>query len=544
MALRAALLLLTAGCAYAAAACVDASSCSLNGDCVAGACVCDPWWAGSPTCDVLAIKPASRAGGYRNSSGIMSWGGMSVRDDAGAWHLFAAEMINKCPLSSWKTNSRIIRGVGTAPGGPFNIVQQIAPPFAHNPKILRALDGTYVLYSIGSGIYHPNATKCDSATHAVTADGLGDDLDFTCINGCGPEPPCNGGCGLSLGSSPTPEGPWTFAFLNITDASRSPLLDAQQTNPSTLFFPNGSVLMAFNAGWNHNNLETIGLAKAPNWTGPYTMFNLDPVLKNADGSPHRCEDPFIYASARGLHMLVHNQQDSGVSRYAHSIDGSTWVLHGAPGPYDGNVKWDDGTADSYEVERPQFVFDPDSGAPLYLTNGASSGDLSFTLFRPLWQTPPPPPPPPGRIINSAGQCLAPNGTAPCWTNPSGYWMCPLVVSAAACAQPISLWQQTSDGGIASAAPGPFIGAPLNVDCAKCSTGQVVKIMDGGAAPLALSGGQIVFGGCAHPPMCVTTGDAGGATAPCMGGSEPYSTTQPHIAPCTDAATVGWRFEQA
>ena len=47
--------------------------------------------------------------------------------------------------------------------------------------------------------------------------------------------------------------------------------------------------------------------------------------------------------------------------------------------------WDDGGSDSYEVERPQFVFDPDSASPLFLTNGASSGSLSFTLFRPLLQ---------------------------------------------------------------------------------------------------------------------------------------------------------------
>jgi hypothetical protein len=468
---------------------------------------------------------------------------MSVRDDQGAWHLFAAELINKCPLSTWKNNSRTVRGVGSAPGGPFTIVQQIAPPFSHNPKILRAPDGTYVLYSIGSSLWNATPEDCGSELLGHDYNGSPVASASSCVfDGCGPEPGCsNGGCGITVGSAQTPEGPWTFAPLVIEDESRSPLLDAQHTNPSAVIFADGSVLMAFNAGWNHNWLETIGLAKAPHWSGPYTLFSIDPILFNSDGTPHHCEDPFLYASKRGLHLLVHNQQDSGVARYAHSADGGlTWVLHGAPGPYDGNVKWTDGTADSYEVERPQFVFDPDTSAPLFLTNGASTGNLSFTLFRPLWQTPPPPPPPPARIVNANGECLAANGTAPCWTNPSNYWLCPTVVSAAACAEPTALWQVTSSGGISSAAPGIALGAPLNVDCATCDAGRILKLMDGGAAPLALVGGQIVVGGCS-PSMCITAG-GGGASAPCSGGAEPWSATQPHLAPCSDAATQGWRFE--
>jgi len=241
-------------------------------------------------------------------------------------------------------------------------------------------------------------------------------------------------------------------------------------------------------------------------------------------------------------MMVHNQQDAGIARYAHSADGGrSWVLHGGPGPYDGAVLWDDGTAETFDVERPQFVFDPESAAPLFLTNGASSGARSFTLFRPLWQTPPPPPPPPARLVNAAGECLATNGSAPCWTNPSHYWICALYVSAAACAEPTALWQ-VGAGGIASAAPGAPLGAPLNVDCADCLQGRVLKLISSGAAALTLVGGQIVAGDCTAPRMCVTTGAAAGARSPCGGGAEPWAPTQPHLAECSDAATLGWRIE--
>ena len=37
----------------------------------------------------------------------------NARVEYDPWHLFAAELINKCPLSTWKNNSRTVRGVGS-----------------------------------------------------------------------------------------------------------------------------------------------------------------------------------------------------------------------------------------------------------------------------------------------------------------------------------------------------------------------------------------------------------------------------------------------
>ena len=158
---------------------------------------------------------------------------------------------------------------------------------------------------------------------------------------------------------------------------------------------------------------------------------------------------------------------------------------------------------------------------------------------------PAPPPPPRRLVNAAGGCLATNGTAPCWVNPTGYWLCATLASAAACAEPSALWTPAG-AGIASAAPGTGLGAPLNVDCADCTSGRVLKLISSGASALTLVGGQLVVGGCDAPRMCVTTGapGAGGARPPCGGGAEPWDADQPHIAPCTDPATLGWAWQPA
>ena len=316
--------------------CVTSSDCSLNGDCVAGACVCDPWWSGSAACDVLALLPAERDEGYRNASGVTSWGGMSVRDNStGAWHLFAAEMVGRCGLGTWKTNSRVVRGVGAAPGGPFSIVQEVAAPFAHNPKVAQAPDGTWVLYSIGSGLWNTTPASCGAPGSGAARGAAPGDYPGPGRDGCGGGAGENGGCGVSIGWAPSPEGPWAFAPLLVEDQARSALLDCAHTNPSVAFLPNGSALMAINAGWCHNNLETIGLLQAPSWRGPWTWLTTEPILHNSDGSIHHCEDPFLWATSRGYHLMVHNQQGAGVALYAHSEDARTWVLHdndGNPGP--------------------------------------------------------------------------------------------------------------------------------------------------------------------------------------------------------------------
>lgn len=150
-----------------ATACATPTDCSLNGDCVDGLCVCDPWWAGSAACDVLAITPANKSDGYHNAT-FATWGGselssfgpstppqcaharccrafaVSIRDESGLWHVFAAEMLNHCGLGSWKTNSIIMRGESSGgPGGPFTFAQAVSVPFSHNPKIFRdPVDGT------------------------------------------------------------------------------------------------------------------------------------------------------------------------------------------------------------------------------------------------------------------------------------------------------------------------------------------------------------------------------------------------------------------
>jgi hypothetical protein len=45
-----------------------------------------------------------------------------------------------------------------------------------------------------------------------------------------------------------------------------------------VFLATGSAALAFNAGYCNKHLETIGLAIADSWEGPYRLFEQNAVL--------------------------------------------------------------------------------------------------------------------------------------------------------------------------------------------------------------------------------------------------------------------------
>ena len=158
-----------------------------------------------------------------------------------------------------------------------------------------------------------------------------------------------------------------------------------------------------------------------------------------------------------------------------------------------------------------------------------------------------PPPPPATFVNAAGSCMGqPDGQAwPCYTGsaePGGqlFHLCPLV--AASCDGPAAVWSAGDAPGTLFAL-GAGADATINIDCDTCAAGTHAKIIADGdcgcAAALAYDAalGQLAVTACQG--MCLTNGTAPGARASCAG-SEPYSPTQLHLAPCTDASTRGWR----
>jgi hypothetical protein len=270
-----------------AAACATPSDCNLNGDCVSGACVCDPGWRGSATCGVLTLGAVDKAHrpGISNATGggYATWGASPIRGPDGKWSVFHAQMSHHCGIfQAWMTNSFIGRSVSRSGdvAGPYELEQVAVPEFSHNPQIRKLPDGSYALFFIGGWAEEPcrcgypdDGTKCPAQNNSAPnitslpcspfnwskadcpADMPGPSKDLCGPNAISPgspvvtRPMLNTGCGLATATAKSLDGPWQdIQPLIITDKWSSDNVYSGHTNPSPVFLANGSVIMAFNAG--------------------------------------------------------------------------------------------------------------------------------------------------------------------------------------------------------------------------------------------------------------------------------------------------------
>ena len=96
----------------------------------------------------------------------VSWGGSVIQDpDTKKFNMFAAVFEDGKGLDAWMSNSEIMHLVADTPSGPFKPTTNgnksdgvIVIAEAHNPTIIRASDGTYLLFSIGHSPFLTSAS--------------------------------------------------------------------------------------------------------------------------------------------------------------------------------------------------------------------------------------------------------------------------------------------------------------------------------------------------------------------------------------------------
>lgn len=138
-----------------------------SGLCRHGSCDCDAPWT-DVDCSKLEFGavPENECGpgcvyhGYGGNS-TTSWGGSPIVVES-RYYLVAAEMVNKCSLSSWTSNSQVVIAVADAPEGPFAKQQTAIKPWAHNPEVV-VVDGTYLIFTLGNGTKIKPEENCNSS---------------------------------------------------------------------------------------------------------------------------------------------------------------------------------------------------------------------------------------------------------------------------------------------------------------------------------------------------------------------------------------------
>ena len=123
-----------------------------------------------------------------------------------------------------------------------------------------------------------------------------------------------------------------------------------------------SLIGAWNVTGGHE-LETMGLLRADTWDGPFVR---DGVKIFGEGTDN--EDPYLWTSPRGVHMLMHSQDNAHHNHerrgaYAYSPDGVTWRLSSEEA-WPTHLAYDDCGADAVvKRQRPSLALDATTGRP-------------------------------------------------------------------------------------------------------------------------------------------------------------------------------------
>jgi len=350
--------------------CLDARDCSLNGACAAdGSCACDAGWKGRQ-CGQLALQPVDKSAlGFSPVEGganMSSWGGGAWFAE-GAWHLWASRLDNHCGISSYLLNSRVVHAVAPAVTGPYAEAESVVPPFAHEPVVARAPNGSFVMMTVHGPL--------NGFPECVCTDGTSRGCNG-CNNSCHPAQPV-----LSVADSPL--GPWRSSQVPPPVGPNSTA--GHMENPS-IWITDAGALYGMGRG---------GMAAfASDWANYSTWSRAPPGGKQSfiSGS-NDCEDPFVYQNSRGdFHALMHllegphycNGVLCNVGVHAWSTDAIEWYFTGVA--YTNEVNFTDGsTVQLVRRERPHLAFASRANlTPVALINSAvwpQSGDRSFTLVQ-------------------------------------------------------------------------------------------------------------------------------------------------------------------
>eukprot|EP00937_MAST-01D_sp_MAST-1D-sp2_P004325 g4325.t1 len=384
--------------------CARDEDCSLNGVCDvgSGACACDRPW-GSLDCSKLQFKAAStstcgQACAYHAMDAHnTSWGG-SIIPAEGRYYMAAAEMAGGCSLGQWLTNSQVVLAVADDVTGPYSKVGVAIAPWAHNPQIVRAHDGTFLIFALGNGSTTPNphGEPVQCARRAGVAHVPPPRHRLEGSTGTRPRRAPSQGqnknknknqtVGFVLHYSDSPKGPWAALPVTLDDFQAGDNMD--NWNPAPVALPDGRVRIMVHtdpAPWAGEVVY-----EAPHWRGPYKRLTGDVMAYCS----HCQEDPFMWVDRRGRwHALLHKMFDDGgyapssdpvpspgwPGGHIYSRDGLLWSRQQRA--YSTNITMLDGTVlVTRRRERPKLVFDSD-GVPTHLTNGVilASGETYTTI---------------------------------------------------------------------------------------------------------------------------------------------------------------------
>ena len=341
----------------------------------------------NPLYGKLGVAPVN--GGFQ-MEGYWVWCGSVIKGDDGLYHMYASRWPKKLPFHpGWMVASEVVHAISKTAEGPYEFKDVALPArgaaywdgrSTHNPRITKYKD-TYILYYMGSTnpfddvMKNPDTVTLQSpyATVARANKRIG------------------------IATSKSLNGPWQRRDTPILDTKPSTFYSFLTSNPSPLINDDGSVLLMFKARaykstYPFHDDMSIGVAKAANFNGPYTVVGTEPIFSMKKFG--EVEDPFFWKDKNGYHMIAKDQRGmitgkrhSGI--YAFSNDGINWKPAKNPLAYTKEIKWSDGkTIEMGQLERAFPLFQNGVMTHIFFatmdgSGGFANGTKSWNMVVPV-----------------------------------------------------------------------------------------------------------------------------------------------------------------
>lgn len=270
-----------------------------------------------------------------------------MKGDDGLYHLFFSEM-KQDGLHQYQLNSQATHAVGSSPLGPFEKKEVIRGPMSHNVQPQIGPDGAVYIFMIGRDVGSTEEPH-------------------------GP---------LMVGRAENANAEWEWVLPEMFYNNGTAVApDEKVDNPTAIMYSNGSVLLM---------VRGSALYNGKSWRGPFTMAIEDALGCGGPKKACSVEDPFIWQSPRGLHMIAHDHEPfdfhKQVTAYAFTADVSGlsgWTFSGWPAAEARAISMEDGSTHQFcSQQRPQLHFSEvardgvQHGRPLVLFTGMQHGALT------------------------------------------------------------------------------------------------------------------------------------------------------------------------
>jgi hypothetical protein len=315
-------------------------------------------------------------GGGFEMEGYWVWCSSVVKGDDGLYHMFASRWPKRIPFHpGWMVASEIVHATAKTAEGPYKFSDVTLPArgaqywdgrSTHNPRIVRYKD-KYLLFYMGST--HPFDDIADGKTLTL-------DSPYATVGRS------NKRVGLAVANSPF--GPWKRMDAPILATKPGTYYSFLTSNPAPLVNDDGSVILVFKGRaykdkYPYHGDMTLGVAKAANYLGPYTVVTPEPIFGLKKGG--EMEDPFLWKDGAGYHLLAKDQRgtitgESHGGLLAHSQDALHWEIDKAPKAYSRTVTWTDGKVQAMgQLERAFPLFE--NGVITHMFFAAMDGSGGF-----------------------------------------------------------------------------------------------------------------------------------------------------------------------